>query len=348
MRSGYFKERYGDLIVLTDSAAVKAWTAALLAALVLAPLVLGSFVLAHLTIILFTLVGVLGLTVLTGFTGLISLGHVGFLTLGAYAYAIGVTRLGLPPELALLLSAVVPALFGLIVGIPSLRLHGLYLAITTLAFSHIVSAAILAGGKFTGAGRGIMIQRPTMLGVDLSGDRSFYWFCLLVCVLAMLVTMNVRRSYVGRALVAIRDNDIAARTMGIDLVSFKLLAFLISAALTGVAGALMGMYMSIVSVEGFPFLLSIEALAIVIVGGLGSVLGAVFGTVFIVSMPELVNGLVSTFGGRLQELMTTSAHEIKSVLYGLTIIGFLRFDPRGLQGIWNDVRHAWSHWPLRY
>lgn len=348
MRSGYFKERYGDLIVLTDSAAVKAWTAALLAALVLAPLVLGSFVLAHLTIILFTLVGALGLTVLTGFTGLISLGHVGFLTLGAYAYAIGVTRLGLPPELALLLSAVVPALFGLIVGIPSLRLHGLYLAITTLAFSHIVSAAILAGGKFTGAGRGIMIQRPTMLGVDLSGDRSFYWFCLLVCVLAMLVTMNVRRSYVGRALVAIRDNDIAARTMGIDLVSFKLLAFLISAALTGVAGALMGMYMSIVSVEGFPFLLSIEALAIIIVGGLGSVLGTVFGTVFIVSMPELVNGLVSTFGGRLQELMTTSAHEIKSVLYGLAIIGFLRFDPRGLQGIWNDVRHAWSHWPLRY
>ena len=348
MRSGYFKERYGDLIVLTDSTPVKVWTAALLVALAAAPLVLGNFLLAHLTIILFTLVGVLGLTVLTGFTGLISLGHVGFLTLGAYAYAIGVTRLGLPPELALVLSAVVPALFGLVVGIPSLRLHGLYLAITTLAFSHIVSAAILAGGKFTGAGRGIMIQRPTIAGIDLSSDRAFYWFCLLVCVLAMLVTMNVRRSYVGRALVAIRDNDIAARTMGIDLVSFKLLAFLISAALTGIAGALMGMYMSIVSVEGFPFLLSIEALAIIIVGGLGSVLGTVFGTVFIVSMPELVNGLVSTFGGRLQELMTTSAHEIKSVLYGLAIIGFLRFDPRGLQGIWNDVRHAWSHWPLRY
>ncbi len=341
MRSGYFKERYGDLIVLTDSTPVKAWTAALLVALALAPLVLSNFLLAHLTIILFTLVGVLGLTVLTGFTGLISLGHVGFLILGAYAYAIGVTRLGLPPELALLLSAVVPALFGLIVGIPSLRLHGLYLAITTLAFSHIVSAAILAGGKFTGGGRGIMIQRPTLLGFDLSSDRSFYWFCLVVCVLAMLVTMNVRRSYVGRALVAIRDNDIAARTMGIDLVSFKLLAFLISAALTGIAGALMGMYMSIVSVEGFPFLLSIEALAIIIVGGLGSVLGTVFGTVFIVSMPELVNGLMSTFGGRLQELMTTSAHEIKSVLYGLAIIGFLRFDPRGLK----PTMQALPVWP---
>jgi branched-chain amino acid transport system permease protein len=163
-----------------------------------------------------------------------------------------------------------------------------------------------------------------------------------------LVTLNFRRSYIGRALVAIRDNDIAARTMGINLVRFKLLAFLVSAALTGIAGAMMGMYLSIVSVEGFPFLLSIEALAVIIVGGIGSVLGAVLGTVFIVTMPELFSMLVSTLGGRLQELMTTSAHEIKSVLYGLAIIGFLRFDPRGLRGIWHDLRHAWVHWPLRY
>jgi branched-chain amino acid transport system permease protein len=348
MRSGYYKQRYSELLVLTDSPAVKAWTVALLVALVAAPLLLGSFVLSYMTIILFTLVGVLGLTVLTGFTGLISLGHVGFLMLGAYAYAIGVTRLGLPPELALMLSAVVPAVCGLVVGIPSLRLHGLYLAITTLAFSHIVTASILAGGKFTGAGRGIMIERPKMFGIDLSGDRAFYCFCLVMCVLAVLVTLNFRRSYIGRALLAIRDNDIAARTMGINLVRFKLLAFLVSAALTGVAGAMMGMYLSIVSVESFPFLLSIEALAIVIVGGLGSVLGAVLGTIFIVTLPEMFSALMAVLGGRLQDLMTTSAHEIKSVLYGLAIIGFLRFDPRGLRGIWHDLRHAWVLWPLRY
>jgi branched-chain amino acid transport system permease protein len=348
MRSGFFKERYADLVVLTDSAVVKAWTVVLLLALVCAPWVLGSYLLSHLTVILFTLVGALGLTILTGFTGLISLGHVGFLMLGGYAYAIGVTRLGLPPEAALLASALVPALLGLVVGIPSLRLHGLYLAITTLAFSSIVSASILAGGKFTGAGRGIMVMRPVMLGVDLSSDQAFYGFCLLLCVLAVLVTLNVRRSYIGRALVAIRDNDIAARTMGIHLARFKLLAFLLSAALTGVAGAMMGMYLGIVSVEGFPFLLSIEALAIIIVGGIGSVLGAALGTVFIVSMPELFSALTSLLGGRLAELMTTSAHEIKSVLYGIAIIGFLRFDPRGLRGIWHDLRHAWVYWPLRY
>ncbi len=348
MRSGYFKQAYADLVVLTDSPAVKAWTVVLLLALVAAPFALGPFLLAHVTVILFTLVAALGLQVLTGFTGLISLGHVGFLMLGAYAYAIGVTRLGLPPELALLLSAVVPAVFGLIVGVPSLRLHGLYLAITTLAFAYIVSAAILAGGKFTGAGRGITVMRPTLFGVDLSSDRAFYWFCLSVGVLAVLVTLNLRRSYVGRALVAIRDNDIAARAMGISLVRYKLLAFLISAALTGVAGALMGMYVSIVSVESFPFLLSIEALAIVIVGGLGSVLGAVLGTIFIVSLPEVFSLLTGVFGERLASVMTTSAHEIKGVLYGLAIIGFLRFDPRGLRGIWHDLRHAWVHWPLRF
>lgn len=348
MRSGFFKERYADLVVLTDSPAVKVWTVLLMLLLVAAPWWLSPFLLSHLTVILFTLVGALGLMVLTGFAGLISLGHVGFLMLGGYAYAIGVSRLGLPPEVSLLLSALVPAVFGLVVGVPSLRLHGLYLAITTLAFSHIVSAAILAGGKFTGAGRGIMVNRPVMLGFDLSSDRAFYWFCLVMCALCLLVTLNLRRSFVGRALVAIRDNDIAARTMGINLVRFKLLAFLISAALTGIAGALMGMYLSIVSVEGYPFLLSIEALAIIIVGGIGSVLGAVFGTVFIMSMPELMSTLMSLLGGRLAEAMTTSAHEVKSVLYGLAIIGFLRFDPRGLRGIWHDLRHAWVYWPLRF
>ncbi|HEY9238880.1 MAG TPA: branched-chain amino acid ABC transporter permease [Burkholderiaceae bacterium] len=348
MRSGFFKQDYDELVVLTDSPAVKAWSAVLLVALLAAPFVLGSYALSHMTVILFTLVGALGLMVLTGFAGLISLGHVGFLMLGGYAYAIGVTRWGLPPELALLLSAVLPALFGLVVGVPSLRLHGLYLAITTLAFAHIVSAGILAGGKFTGAGRGISIERPVMFGVSLASDRAFYWFCLAVCVLAVLAVLNLRRSYIGRALVALRDNDIAARTMGISLVRYKLLAFLFSAALTGVAGALMGIYMGIVSVEGYPFLLSIEALAIVIVGGIGSVLGAVFGTIFIVTMPELFAALTSVLSGQLAAVMTTSAYEVKTILYGLAIIFFLRFDPRGLRGIWHDGRHLWVQWPLRY
>ena len=348
MRSGFFKQDFDELVALTDSKVVKTWVAILLLGLVLLPWVSGAYLLSHMTVILFTLVAALGLNVLTGFTGLISLGHVAFLMLGAYGYAIAVTRFGWPPLLALVLAGVVPAVSGLIVGIPSLRLKGLYLAITTLAFSFIVSAVVLAGGKFTGASRGIMVERPTILGVSLNDDRALYGFCLLMAVLTVLVTLNIRRTRLGRAFVAICDNDIAARAMGINLWRYKLLAFVISAFITGLGGALMAIYINFVTVEGFPFLLSIEALAIIVVGGLGSVLGTVLGTVFIVTLPELVATFFSALGGHYAEVLTTSAHEIKSMLYGLAIIAFLRFDSRGLLGMWHDLRHAWVQWPLRY
>ena len=146
MRSGYYKERFEQLVALTDSSAVKTWTILLLVGMVVAPLTVGPYLTSHLTLILMTLIGALGLNILTGLTGLISLGHVAFLMLGAYGYAIGVSRLGLHPLMALGLAGMVPAVAGLVVGVPSLRLKGLYLAITTLAFSFIVSAAVLAGG----------------------------------------------------------------------------------------------------------------------------------------------------------------------------------------------------------
>lgn len=346
MRSGYFKERFEQLVVLTDSPAVIAWTTLLAIALVVLPFVAGPYLTSHVTLILMTLIGALGLNVLTGFTGLISLGHVAFLMLGAYGYAIGVSRFGWHPMLALGFAGLVPAAAGLIVGVPSLRLKGLYLAITTLAFSFIVSAVIVAGGQLTGGPRGIMVERPQLLGVDLASDGAFYWACLAMAVLAVTVSLNIRRTWLGRAFVAIRDNDIAARSMGINLWRYKLLAFFISAFMTGIAGALMGIYISFVTVDGFPFLLSIEALAIIVVGGLGSILGVVFGTVFIVSLPEAVSALFGVLGWA--DSLSAAAHEIKSMLYGLAIIGFLRFDPRGLLGIWHDVRHLWVHWPLRF
>jgi len=348
MRSGFYKQQYAELTVLSDSPTVWVWVLVLMLALIAAPFVLGSFPLSLLTVILFTIVGALGLTILTGFTGLISLGHVAFLMIGAYAYAIAGSRLGWSPLPSMLLAIGVPAVCGLVVGLPSLRLHGLYLAITTLAFTFIINQLILSGGKFTGGGGGIAVRRPTLLGVDLAGERAFYGFCLICAVLAVLATLNLRRTRTGRALVAIRDNDIAARTMGINLWRYKLLAFVLSACFTGFAGALMAMHIGFVTTEGFPFLLSIEALAIIIVGGLGSVLGTVLGTIFIVTLPELFSALVGLMGGRLSDFLTTSAHEIKSVLYGLAIIGFLMFDPRGLRGIWHDLRHAWVHWPLRF
>jgi branched-chain amino acid transport system permease protein len=348
MRSGDFKETYAELVALTDSTPVWLWSLVLVAALIAAPYVLNSYALSFLTIILITVVGALGLNILTGYTGLISLGHVGFLVTGAYAYAVLVSRYGLPPLVGFLGAGIIPALASLVVGAPSLRLKGLYLAITTLAFSFIINTVILEARTVTNGARGIAVQRPEIFGVSFDSDTAFTQLCLGFAILTLFATLNIRRSRVGRAFVAIRDNDTAARVMGVNLHAYKLFAFVTSAFITGLAGALYGIYLSFVSVEGFPFLLSIEALAILIVGGLGSALGAVLGTVLIVLLPEATRLLLSLFSAQMDALFSTGAQELKSMLYGLVIILFLRFQPRGLVGAWHDIRRLWVHWPLRY
>jgi len=348
MRSGDFKETYGELVALTDSRPVWLWSLLLVAALIAAPYLLNSYALSFLTIILITVVGALGLNILTGYTGLISLGHVGFLVTGAYAYAVLVSRYGVPPLVGFLGAGIIPALASLVVGAPSLRLKGLYLAITTLAFSFIINTVILEARTVTNGARGIAVQRPEIFGVSFDSDAAFTQLCLGFAILTLFATLNIRRSRVGRAFVAIRDNDTAARVMGINLHAYKLFAFVTSAFITGIAGALYGIYLSFVSVEGFPFLLSIEALAILIVGGLGSALGAVLGTILIVLLPEATRLVFSLFSAQINALFSTGAQELKSMLYGLVIILFLRFQPRGLVGAWHDIRRLWVNWPLRY
>jgi branched-chain amino acid transport system permease protein len=348
MRTGDYKQTYGELVALVDSPPVGLWSVVLLLALVVAPYALNAYALSFVTIILISVVGTLGLNILTGYTGLISLGHVGFLVTGAYAYAVLVSKYQLHPLVGFLGAGVVPAIASLIVGAPSLRLKGLYLAITTLAFSFIINTVILEARTITNGARGIAVQRPEIFGISFESDAAFTWLCLGFAVATLFATLNIRRSRVGRAFVAIRDNDTAARVMGINLHAYKLLAFVTSAFITGISGALYGIYLSYVSVEGFPFLLSIEALAILIVGGLGSALGAVLGTVFIVLLPEAARIVFGLFSAQMDAMFSTGAQELKSMLYGLVIILFLRFQPRGLVGAWHDLRRTWVHWPLRY
>lgn len=348
MRSGDFKETYGELVSLSDSSLAWFWSAILAVALVLAPYVLNAYALSFLIIILITLIGALGLNILTGFTGLISLGHVGFLVTGAYAYAVLVTKYGLPPVAGFLAAGFIPAIISLLVGAPSLRLKGLYLAITTLAFSFIINVVILEAKPITNGARGLAVRRPEIAGFSFDNDITFAHLCLGFAALTLLASLNIRRSRIGRAFVAIRDNDIAARSMGINLAAYKLLAFVTSAFITGIAGALYGIYLSYVSVEGFPFLLSIEALAILIVGGVGSTLGTVLGTVLIVLLPEATRFIFSLLSAQLETVFSTGAQELKSMLYGIVIILFLRFQPRGLVGAWHDVKRFWVNWPLRY
>lgn len=348
MRTGDYKQTYSELVALIDSPPVWLWSAVLVLALIAAPYVLNAYALSFLMIILITVTAALGLNILTGYTGLISLGHVGFLVTGAYAYAVLVSKYHMHPLLGFLGAGIVPALASLIVGAPSLRLKGLYLAITTLAFSFIINTVILEMRWLTNGARGISVQRPEIFGISFDGDTAFTYLCLGVAILTLFATLNIRRSRIGRAFVAIRDNDTAARVMGINLHAYKLFAFVTSAFVIGIAGALYGIYLSFVSVEGFPFLLSIEALAILIVGGLGSALGAVFGTIVIVLLPEATRLVFSMFSAQIDAVFTTGAQELKSMLYGLVIILFLRFQPRGLVGAWHDIRRAWVNWPLRY
>lgn len=348
MRSGTYRETFAELIALTDQPTVWAWSATLLAVLVALPFFVNSYSLSLLTLVSITLVGALGLNLLTGLTGLLSLGHAGFLMLGAYAYAVLVTRYQMSPIVGFLAAGAIPAVTAIIVGLPSLRLRGLYLAITTLAFSEIISTIILEARTITAGARGISVKRPVLLGIDLGDDRVFALFCLAVAILTLLACLNIRRSRVGRAFMSIRDNDTAAQTMGINLPRYKLYAFMTSAFITGVAGGLMALYLSFVNVEGFPFLLSIEALAILIVGGMGSALGVVFGTVFIVLLPEVVRTLFGFMGQGVASFFSSGVHEVKAMIYGIVIILFLRFEPRGLLGLWQDIKRIWSHWPLKY
>jgi len=348
MRSGYFKTRFVQHLDLADTNGKRIWYGTVLIFLVALPSFASPYTVGFATTVMYTLVTALGLNVLTGFTGLVSLGNVAFVMLGAYGYSISTTRYGVHPLIGFAFAGIVPAVAGLLVGLPSLRLKGLYLAITTLAFTYIVTALILAGGNFSGGSLGIMVPRPIAFGIDLSSDRALYWFSLVIAILTLICVLNIRRSGLGRAFMAIRDNDTAAVSMGISLTRYKLLAFVISSFIVGLGGALMVLFINVANVEGFPFLLSIEAVAILIVGGMGSVLGTVLGTVFIMTLPELSTQLLSTIGVMTGRQVTTRAMEIKGILYGCAIVGFLLADPRGLVGIWIDLKRLWESRPLRY
>lgn len=348
MRSGYFKETIAGHVNLTDSNLQRFWILVALAGVALAPLWFDFYGLSLITLMMITAIGAMGLNVLTGWTGLISLGQTAFMVLGAYAYAISTESWGWPPLAGFALAGIVPALASVLVGVPSLRLTGLYLAITTLASAFIVNHLVLEFDGLTNGSSGIFVNRPTIFGFAFDSDAALYYLTAGFGLLTILACLNLRRSRIGRAFLAIRDNDNAARVMGVDLRAYKLYAFVASSFIVGVSGALYGIFLSFVTVDGFPFLLAIEALAILIVGGMGSIAGAILGSIFLVGLPEVTSFLFSAMGEGARTLFSTSVHEIKGLLYGLVIILFLRLQPHGLMGLWKDARRLWTLWPLRY
>ena len=348
MRTGHFRERTGQLVALSDSKVVWSFVALLVAVTLAAPHLVGNYQVTLAVSAMIAVIGAVGLNMLTGTTGLISLGQAGFLAVGAYANAILMVDYGWPVWLSLPAGGVAAALISVLVGVPSLRLKGLYLAITTLAFAFIINHVILYAETLTHGPNGIFVSGATLFGIDVQRGKPLYYLTFGVTALVILAALNIQRSRVGRAWMAIRDHDIAARVMGVDLVRYKLLAFMVSSFIVGIAGGLLSLQIRFVNIDVFALILSIEALAIIILGGLGSIAGAVLGALFLSFLPEAIRLFFEAFADPGSNFYTTYVYEIRGVAYGVVIVAFLRLKPEGLIGLWRDIRKYWSNWPLAY
>jgi branched-chain amino acid transport system permease protein len=299
------------------------------------PLVANAYVVILATTLYIQIIGVLGLNLLTGNAGLISLGYSAFLAIGAYANTILQVDLGVPALLAIPAGGLVAAALGLIVGVPSLRLRGLYLAITTLALAIIVNVVIVEGGSLTRGSEGIAVPPLAFFGISLGDTVSLNVVCLLVCAVFTLLVCNIERSDIGRAFMAIRESEVAAAASGIDVTRTKLIAFMLSSFAIGVAGGLFSHFVGYLNVDSFDPTIGIEALAMIIAGGLGSPLGSIFGVLFLTLLSELLNTLATTFASTLAAVLPTqtAALDLRSLVFGLTIILFLRYQPHGVVGL---------------
>jgi branched-chain amino acid transport system permease protein len=284
---------------------------------------------------------------LTGFTGQISLGHAAFVGVGGYTTAVLITQLNFSFWLALPFAGLVAAVAGLIIGIPSLRVKGLYLCMATLAAQFIFEFIFIHWESVTQGIRGINVPAPTFFGFALNTEKRFYYLTVVVVILAVAFARNLVRSRVGRAFVAIRDRDLAAEIIGISLFRYKLTAFAISSFYAGVAGALWVSFMRIVTPDHFPFHLSIQYLAMVIVGGLGSILGSIFGAVFMIVTPEVLNVVSSALNETIPG-MGQLFIPMKEVVFGGLIVLFLIFEPLGLAEIWRRIKAFFLLWPFSY
>ena len=327
-----FKTDYAQDIKLAKHRGHVFWYGLLLLLMIAAPWLFAEYMLAQLTFVLIYAIVGLGLMLLAGFTGLFSIGHAAFLGVGAYTQAV-FTNMGMPFPFALALAGVLSAGAGVVVGLPALRVKGIYLGIATLSFGFIVEEVLARWESVTGGNSGISVKRPAMFGWQLTSDTEFYYLCLLIAVVATLAILNLLRSPTGRAFVAIRDSEISAQSMGIHLARYKTLSFALSAALAGVGGALYAHQIRFLSPDQFNIIQSIDLLLMVVIGGLGSVHGAFLGAIFLIGLPEAI-GLVKDY---LPQTIG-QAPGLKAVAYGAVLIAFVLFEPLGLYGRWLKVR----------
>src|SRR5881409_3991842 len=283
-----FRTSYRQDMGLFRDGVQRNWYVALLVGLLALPLLVPTYLVDISLVFIYGLCG-LSFMVLAGYTGLVSLGHAAFLGIGAYAHVNFAQDLGLPWVISVALAAAVTAAVGVLVGLPALRMTGIYLTIATLAFALIIQEMLTRWEHVTHGLKGRPVDKPVIFGVSMANDAAFYFLCLVVLIGGLCLTANLLRSPTGRAWVAIRDSEIAAQSMGVNLARYKTLAFAYSAALMGVAGALFAHKIGFLAPDIFSVLFSIQFLLMVVVGGLGSLHGAVFGAAFVAMLPVMIS-----------------------------------------------------------
>lgn len=292
-------------------------------------------------------IAALGLNLVVGFTGQISLGHAAFFGFGAFASAWLNNSVGLPVFFAIPVAGLMTMLVGLLVGIPAGRIKGLYLAIATLASQFILEDFFARAEWFTGGSSGAMAEYFTLFGYAFDTDQSYYYIVLFYVIVIYTLTSNMIRSRDGRALVAVRDHYLSAEIMGINLTWYRVMSFGLSALYAGIGGALFGHYLGFVSNEGFTIILSIQFLAMIIIGGLGSISGTLLGTIFMVLLPEFMEWSVHIFDESMPDLVQSLAY-IKEMAIGLAIVLFLIFEPDGLAHRWQRIKTYWKLYPFSF
>jgi branched-chain amino acid transport system permease protein len=344
--SGYFKTSYVSDLAIVETR--DRWIAliVLLLALVIFPFLASPFLMDLANQVFLALIGAVALMILTGFAGQISLGHAGLIAAGAFTTAILFKELHAPFWIALPASGMVGGILGVLFGLPSLRLKGLYLALSTLALHFIVTYIGSEYETKRGFATGIVVSPPRVGSWVLEDAVAWYFVLLLISLIVVVFAMNLARSRTGRAWMSIRDRDVAAAAFGIKIARYKLYAFVVCSVLTSIAGSLFAYYRGFVSVEAFSLLMTIQYIAMVIIGGLGSILGAVLGTIFVVLLPYGIDAVADHLA--VPSRFTTYMFAIKHSCFGLIMILFLVLEPAGLVGVWIRIRDYFVLWPFRY
>lgn len=346
---GNYRESYQEELSIFETDFGRLWMiVGLLLLFGVIPFISSPFLLYVLNTMGIYAISAVGLNLLIGYTGQISLGHGAFFGVGAYSAAILATKTGFPFIIAVPAAGLLTAGVGIIFGLPSARLKHLYLLIATLAGQFIIEYVLLQWESLTEGVNGIIVANTTLFGLDLGNDRTFYYVIFVSFAVLTWIAVNLVRTRYGRAFVAIRDNDRAAEGMGIPIFPYKLLSFAISSFYAGIGGALYAYYMISITPEPFNLWLSIEFIAMIIIGGLGNIPGSAFGTVFIVALNELLSHITEYLMNVGATGVAITLAPLREFVFGLAIVLFIIFEPKGLAEVWRIVRSSFRLWPFSY